>query len=62
MIGAAQRLEAAARRLKEQAKHVRQGVLHSTMTADLWTMHKAHDIETAASAAVAEINGTERTL
>jgi hypothetical protein len=61
MIGAAQRLEVAARTLKDQAKLVRRGVLHRTMTVELWTMHKAHDIETTAARALAEITGTERT-
>lgn len=57
MIGAAQRLEAAARTLKDQAKLVRQGVLHRTMTVELWTMHKEHDIKTTAERALAEISG-----
>jgi hypothetical protein len=57
MIGAAQRLEATARNLKEQATLVRRGVLHRTMTAELWTMHKAHDIRTTADAALTELTG-----
>jgi hypothetical protein len=62
MIGAAQRLEAAAKLLKEQARHVRGGVLHRTMTADLWTMHKADDIKRTAERALAEITGHAVTL
>jgi hypothetical protein len=61
MIGAAQRLEATAKNLKEQARLVRRGVLHRTMTVELWTMHKAHDIETMARSAVAEITGEAST-
>jgi hypothetical protein len=57
MIGAAQQLEARAKLLKEQARLVRQGVLHRTMTVDLWTMHKADDIKRTAERALAEITG-----
>ena len=57
MIGAAQRLEVAARTLKDQATLVRKGVLHRTHTVELWTMHKAADIRTAADRALAEIAG-----
>ena len=57
MIGAAQQLEATARQLKEQAKRVRQSTLHRTMTAELWTLHKADDIKRTAERALAEITG-----
>jgi len=57
MIGAAQRLERAARELTAQATLVRRGVLHRTMTAELWAMHKAHDIRRTAEAALADLTG-----
>jgi hypothetical protein len=57
MIGAAQQLEKTARLLKEQAKLVRQGVLHRTTTVDLWMMHKAAEIQRTAESALAEITG-----
>ena len=55
MIGAAQQLERTARQLKEQAKLVRQGALHQSITADLWRMHKVSDIERTATSALAEL-------
>lgn len=57
MIGAAQRLERAAKELKVQAKLVRQGSLHASITRDTWTMHKAADIKRTAEDALAELTG-----
>lgn len=55
MIGAAQKLEAAARRLKDEARAIRAGNLHETMTADLWRMHKVADVKRAAESALLEL-------
>lgn len=55
MIGAAQILERAARQLKDQARIVRQGCLHETMTAELWVLHKSADTKQAAASALIEL-------
>jgi hypothetical protein len=55
MIGAAQKLEATARELKAQAKQLRAGDLHSSVTSDLWMMHKTADVKQAAGRALVEL-------
>lgn len=57
MIGAVQILERAARQLKADARNVRGGCLHETMTAELWILHKTADVKTAAASALIELGG-----
>lgn len=57
MIGAAQILETAAKRLKADAKAVRAGNLHASMTAELWILHKTADLKSATTQALIELGG-----
>lgn len=55
MIGAAQVLERAAKRLKEDARSVRAGNLHESVKPNDWRDHKVADVKRAAEAALREL-------
>jgi hypothetical protein len=55
MIGAAQVLEVAAKRLKAEARNIRAGSLSDTIDASLWRDHKVADVKRAAEKALDEL-------
>lgn len=56
MIGAAQKLEKAAKRLKEEAKLFRSGTSSASgCDPSLWLMHKQNDVRCAAESAHSEL-------
>ena len=61
MIGAAQTLERAAKRLREEAKHFRSGETSArTVDVKTWMMHKQNDVRHAAETALEELGSQER--
>ena len=58
MIGASQKLAAAAKRMKEEAKSLRLGNLHESVQPILWRDHKVSDIKRAAESAISEFGQT----
>lgn len=61
MIGAAQELERAAKRLKAEAGYLRRGSsLSPDMDPRLWTMHKVSDVRRGAELALAELDPAVR--